>query len=114
MLGGLAGGTVGFFAGGLAGAALCSCEGGEGFDELWAAFLGAAAGTAISIPIGVHLANGRHGNLGYSLAASLAIGAVGVLTAVAVNDDTASPAIILVIPVSQIATSVLIERKTTR
>jgi len=110
--GGLVGGALGFFAGGLAGVAVCGCDsGGEGYDELEAFFWGAAVGTAIPIPLGVHRANRSAGNYWTALAVSGGISVIGLAAAYAVNDD-ASGAIVLLIPVSQIISSVLIERGT--
>jgi hypothetical protein len=108
--GGLVGGALGFFAGGFAGVAVCGCDsGGEGYDELEAFFWGAAVGTAITIPLGVHMANRSKGNYWTALAVSGGISVIGLAAAYAVNDD-ASGAIVLLIPVSQIISSVLIER----
>jgi len=108
--GGLVGGVLGFFAGGLSGVAVCDCNSGEGYDALEAFFLGAAVGTAITIPLGVHLANRSDGNYGISLAASAGISALGLAAAFAADEA----AIVLLVPISQIVSSVLIERRTTR
>ncbi|HEY6059567.1 MAG TPA: hypothetical protein VIV10_03195 [Gemmatimonadales bacterium] len=108
VLGGLAGGVVGFFAGGYAGA---MAGGGNrvcgddpcGLEEgVW----GAAAGVSTFIPLGVHLANGRRGSYGAELAASLVVGAVGL--GLAYNSNSGVP--LLLVPVGQIVTSMLIER----
>ena len=108
VLGGLAGGVVGFFAGGYAGA---MAGGGNrvcgddpcGFEE---AVWGAAAGVSTFIPLGVHLANGRHGSYGKDLAASLVIGVAGM--SLAYQSNSGVP--LLLMPVGQIVASVLIER----
>lgn len=108
--GGLVGGVLGFMAGGLLSVAVCDCNTGEGYDALEAFFWGAAASTAITIPLGVHAANRFDGSYGTALAASVGISAIGLAVAFATDE----PAFILLIPVSQIVSSVLIERRTTR
>jgi hypothetical protein len=54
------------------------------------------------------MANGRRDSYGRSLLASLGIGTVGLAAAFATN----SGAVLLTVPVAQIVTSALIERKT--
>ena len=113
--GGLVGGALGFFAGGLSGVAVCGCSsGGEAYQGLEAFLWGAAVGTVVAIPLGVHMANRFQGSYGTALAASVVIAAIGLAAAIGANDDTGSPAIVFMIPVSQIVSSVLIERRTTR
>lgn len=107
--GGLVGGVLGSMAGGLSSVAVCGCNTVEGYDALEAFFWGAAVSTAITIPLGVHAANRLKGNYGTALAASVGISAIGLAAAFAADE----PAIILLIPVSQIVSSVLIERRTT-
>lgn len=112
--GGLVGGALGFFAGGFSGVAVCGCSSGGGeYDALEAFFLGAAVGTAVTIPLGVHLSNHLEGSYLTALAVSIGISAVALAAAFALHDETASPALVLMIPVSQIISSVLIERRTT-
>lgn len=111
--GGLVGGALGFFAGGFSGVAVCGCTSGEVNDALEAFFLGAAVGTAVTIPLGVHLSNHLEGSYLTALAVSIGISAVALAAAFALDDETASPALVLMIPVSQIISSVLIERRTT-
>jgi hypothetical protein len=100
------GGAVGVFAGALAGAKLTAhdCED----CALIGAVYGAMAGGSALLPLGVHLANQGRGNLGLSLLSSLAIGAVGLGVASATN----SAVVMLPVPVLQIVSSMLIERKT--
>jgi hypothetical protein len=112
VLGGLAGGVVGFFAGGYAGAA---AGGGDrvcgddpcGFEE---AIWGATAGVSTFIPLGVHLANGRRGNYGAELAASLVVGVAGL--GLAYSSNSGVP--LVLVPVGQLVTSMLIERAAAR
>jgi hypothetical protein len=95
-------------AGGLIGGALIGqhFEGSPCEDCILGAFLGALAGESLAIPLGVHLANGRRGDAGPALAASIGIGAVG-LGAAALTEQWG---ILLAIPVLQIAASIGIER----
>jgi len=75
-LGGLGAATVGTFTGAAIGARLTTrypCED-CGLEGL--VYGGVAGGSAL-LPLGVHLANGRRGNYGASLLASLGIGAAG-------------------------------------
>lgn len=112
VLGGLAGGVVGFFAGGYTGAMAGGGNRVCGDDPcgLEEAIWGAAAGVSTFIPLGVHLANGRRGRYGAELAASLVVGAVGL--GLAYNSNTGVP--LLLVPVGQIVTSMLIERAAAR
>lgn len=112
VLGGLAGGVVGFFAGGYAGAMAGGGNRVCGDDPcgLEEAIWGAAAGVSTFIPLGVHLANGRRGSYGAELAASLVVGAVGL--GLAYDRNNGVP--LLLVPVGQIVTSMLIERAAAR
>jgi len=107
ILGGVGLGAAGLFGGALIGDRFqrFPCE-----DCIEGAFYGALAGESLAIPLGVHLANHRRGNLAPALAASLGIGALG-LGAAAVTDQWG---ILLAIPVFQVAASIGIERHTAR
>jgi hypothetical protein len=104
--GGVLGGAVGVFAGALAGAKLTErdCED----CGLVGAVYGAIAGGSALLPLGVHVANHGRGNFGLSLLSSLAIGGVGL----ALASETNSAAVMIPVPVLQIVSSILIERKT--
>ena len=104
--GGVLGGAVGVFAGALVGARLTEHD----CDDcgLVGAVYGAVAGGSALLPLGVHVANHGRGNLGLSLSSSLAIGGVGLALAVESN----SAAVLIPVPVLQIVSSILIERKT--
>jgi hypothetical protein len=108
LLGGVLGGVAGVFAGGIVGAKLTdgNCEdcGLEG------AAYGLVVGGSALLPLGVHLANGRRGNFGRALLASLAIGAAGFGAALGTNRGE----IMLAVPVLQLISSVAIERATGR
>jgi hypothetical protein len=107
ILGGVALGAAGLFGGALVGDRFqrFPCE-----DCIEGAFYGALAGESLAIPLGVHLADRRRGNLAPALAASLGIGALG-LGAAALTDEWG---ILLAIPVVQVAASIGIERHTAR
>ena len=107
ILGGVALGAAGLFGGALIGDRFqrFPCE-----DCIEGAFYGALAGESLAIPLGVHLADHRRGNLAPALVASLGIGALGLGAAV-VTDQWG---ILLAIPVLQVAASIGIERHTAR
>ena len=109
-LGGLLAGITGVVAGGFAGAVV---ERGGGCDGDWCGFAGAvhgaAAGSAVMVPVGVHLTNRRRGNLGRAMLYSLGVTAVGVAVAHATDDGIP----ILLIPLAQIVVSVAAETATT-
>lgn len=110
--GGLAGGAVGLFGGGVLGYTLSGggriC--GDDSCGLLGGVYGAAMGEVVLLPLGVHLANRARGNYGYSLLASAAVGAIGVGLAGATN----STELLLAVPIGQLISSVLIERATSR
>lgn len=105
VIGGLLGGLGGLYAGALLGANL----GGQNCEDcgLAEAFYGAAIGSALGIAGGVHLANGRQGSFGHSALATLAIAGGGILAAT----TTGEAAILLAVPIGQIAAAVGIERR---
>ncbi len=104
--GGVLGGVVGLFAGALAGAKLTEhdCED----CGLVGAVYGAVAGGSALLPLGIHIANHGRGNFGLSLLSSLAIGGLGL----ALASETNSASLMIPVPIAQIVTSILIERKT--
>src|SRR5690606_11432912 len=70
-MGGLLAGTTGLVLGAYAGAALEQSTGCAGdWCGLGGGLVGAALGSTLMVPIGVHLANDQRGNLGQSVAAS--------------------------------------------
>ena len=72
------------------------------------AVYGAVAGGSALLPLGIHIANHGRGNFGLSLLSSLAIGGLGL----ALASETNSASVMIPVPVAQIVTSILIERKT--
>jgi len=105
VLGGLLLGAGGLFAGALLGDRMqrYPCE-----DCIEGALYGALVGESLAIPLGVHLGDRRQGNAGIALATSVGIGVLG-LGAAAATDEWR---LLFVIPVAQIATSIVIERHT--
>lgn len=112
IFGGLAGGALGFFAFGFAGALIADSQapdGSDGFEALGGFVIGAIVGESVMLPLGVHVANKRRGDYGIELLASVGIAAIGVGLTGAIEDL----AIVFLpgIPIAQLATAIAIERK---
>jgi hypothetical protein len=109
------GGAMGWIAGLAAGAAVgyaIQPDAGDswiGAGEWW---LGALVGSSAGAATGVHLANGRSGDL--LLSSGGALLSVPVALLVAVPLVWVHGAGILLVPVAQIGTSILLERRTSR
>ncbi|HEV2733337.1 MAG TPA: hypothetical protein VGV85_00815 [Longimicrobiaceae bacterium] len=111
-LGGIAGGALGFFGGGLLGygveTGLAGCEG------EWCGFagtiFGAAIGEVVMLPLGVHLANRSRGSYAPSLGMSLAVGLGGLVLASAAGASV--PLVVPAIPAAQILAAIAVERRT--
>ncbi len=104
-------GLVGFVVGGFSGAAMAQDCTGDEFCELEAAFLGAAAGGAFGMALGVHLGNQRRGNLALDFLTGAAIWGAGIGIAVASGWDAQVTRVALVtIPLAQLAGTVVVER----
>lgn len=111
---GLATGAAGFLLGGLVGAALSGHHDDHDswVDALQGAVIGGTVGESLMLPVGVHLANDRRGDLLLSMPASVAIGVSGALLAKRLERNSkAWPALILT-PIAQLAVSIAIERST--
>ncbi len=112
-LGGVAGGAVGFFGGGLIGytaeTGLTGCAGDEwcGFGGI---LLGAAVGEVVMLPMGVHLANRSRGSYAPSLGTSVAVGLAGL--AVASQAGEAAGVVVAAVPVAQLLAAIAVERGT--
>ena len=117
--GGLLGAGAGILAGGIVGAMVggntCSdpgnpdsCRGLEGF------FLGASIAQAATIPLGVHLMNGRRGSYGKALLFTTGVAAAGLLAVYALDGGPATVGIAVSVPVAHLIGSVIIETKTSR
>jgi hypothetical protein len=107
---GLLAGTVGFFGGGFVGAAIdqASSDVYEEWDGLYGFIIGAPIGESLLLPVGVHLANGRRGNLPFALLASIGIAGTGIALAAAAEDAK----ILVAIPIAQLLACTAIERST--
>ena len=105
VMGGILGGAAGLAAGAMVGRQI----GDEGCEDCWAdeVFWGAVVGASVGLATGVHLANGRRGSLANAALASLVIGAGGLLAAGLAD----GPALLLAIPIFQIAGAITIERE---
>jgi hypothetical protein len=103
------GGTVGVFGGMLAGVALAHTHKCAGEDcSLGQALVGAAVGEAIGVAVGAHLGSARRGNLALAALTSVGISAAGALALR--NPSGAAPAIVVAIPVLQLAAVLALER----
>lgn len=109
---GLLAGTIGFFGGGFVGAAIdkASSDGYEEWDGLLGFVIGAPIGESLLLPVGVHLANGRRGNLSHATFASIAIAGAGIALAASTGDAK----ILVAIPIAQLLACTAIERSTSR
>jgi hypothetical protein len=104
LLAGATGGLAGMYSGALLTASSCEdCA-------IIGGIYGLAAGVSSGIPLGVHFSNGGRGRLVPSLLASLAIGGAGLGLAIAADE----PAVLLAVPVLQLAAAIGIERRTGR
>ncbi len=109
---GLLMGTIGFFGGALVGYEIdkitSDYEGEwDGFDGV---LIGAPIGESLLLPVGVHLANGRRGNLPLAMLASIGIAGTGI--ALAASADNAN--ILVAIPIAQLIACFAIERSASR
>lgn len=112
MAAGLLAGTIGFFGGGFVGAAIdkASSDGYEEWDGLYGFVVGAPIGESLLLPVGVHLANGRRGNLPLAVLASIGIAGTGIALAASAGDAK----ILVAIPIAQLLACTAIERSTSR
>jgi hypothetical protein len=112
MAAGLLAGTIGFFGGGFVGAGIdkASSDGYEEWDGLYGFVVGAPIGESLLLPVGVHLANGRRGNLPLSVLASVGIAGTGIALAASAGDAK----ILVAIPIAQLLACTAIERSTSR
>lgn len=124
VAGGALGATAGVVAGALAGGALSwaltNCDDQDGClgDYANGAFHGAAVGSSLLVPLGVHWANGKRGSYSPAALASAGVAAVGVGAFWAVQKsegpDALMVGIVVAIPVIQTLASIAIERRTER
>ena len=114
--GGLVGGAIGLIVFGYLGAVIADDpDSSEDLDALGGFVLGGALGEATMLPLGVHLVNRRQGNYAASMLASVGIVVAGLGLAFLTEDQAPLPGIILAaIPVAQLTSSIVIERRTSR
>lgn len=113
---GLGAGLVGFVVVGYIGARIADDPNNyEDLDALGGAIVGGTIGESMLLPFGVHLADHRRGRVLPAVLASLGIGVAGVSLAIATQDAAPLPVVILVLtPISQLISSIAIERATAR
>ena len=111
-LGGVVGGAIGLFGGGLVGYELGGGGRVCGDDScgFLGMFLGAAVGEVIMLPLGVHVGNGKRGSYGAAFAASTAVAVGGLL--ILGQADVGEAAVIL--PIGQIVAAMLAEKAAAR
>ena len=109
--GGILGGAVGFFGGGMLGVASAENCSDCGFGSIGRFLLGASIGEALVLPLGVHYGNKRRGKLGFVFLTSLAMAGGGLMIMDRLNADESW---FLLVPVLQIGATVAVERITAR
>lgn len=111
---GLLTGAAGLLLGGLVGAALSGDreDADSWVDALEGAVIGGTVGESLMLPVGVHLANDRRGDLLLSMPASLVIGVAGAAFARNVSSKTKNLPILILTPVAQLVASIAIEKNT--
>ena len=107
-------GAAGLLLGGLVGAALSGDrdESDSWVNALQGAVIGGTVGESLMLPVGVHLANDRRGDLLLSMPASLVIGVAGAVFARNASSKTENLPILILTPLAQLAASIAIERNT--
>ena len=109
--GGALAGISGLVAGAFIGAHLERAGGCSGdWCGLGGGLVGAAIGTTMMIPVGVHLSNDERGNLSQGLSASALALAGGMAMTLIIQDGTP----MLFVPIAQIMVAVAAERRTER
>lgn len=107
--GSVVGGTAGVFGGMLAGVVFAHTGQCSGEDcSLGRALAGAAVGEAIGVALGAHRGSARRGNLALAMLTSVGIAGAGALALT--QPSGASPAIVVAIPVLQLAAVLALER----
>jgi hypothetical protein len=119
--GGVLGAAAGWLVGGLAvGVPLASTNpfGSDALDDgVWTPgmILGLELGQAVGIPVAVHLANGRQGNLRASLMASAVLATAGTLLLwtgdVEALEEPGRLTVLVAVPIAQLVTSIWLERR---
>lgn len=111
---GLLAGAAGFLVGGLVGAALSGepNQTDSWVESLQGAMVGGTMTESLMLPVGVHLANDRRGDLLLSMPASFLIGATGAFVGRRVESTGRAWPILVLTPIAQLVASIAIERNT--
>jgi hypothetical protein len=113
IAGGLFAGAIGFFGGAFVGYGIDTAISDGYYDEydgLAGLVIGAPIGESLLMPVGVHLANGRRGNLPLAMLASMGIAGTGI--AIAASSYESAAIVLPLSAVSQLIACVAIERTT--
>lgn len=115
IVGGLLGGAAGLYLGGVFGANLSggglssdAVSGGDGWDDLGNAILFGAIGESLGMALGIHLANERRGSYWRGALAVAGTGIIMLIPAASIDNAW------VIIPVAQLWSGIVIERRTTR
>ena len=113
---GVATGAAGFLVGGIVGAALIGeiNHADSWVSALQGAVVGGTIGESLMLPVGVHLANDRQGDLLLSMPASLAIGAGGAWLGRRLDRKGRAWPVLVLTPIAQLAAAIAIERNTSQ
>jgi hypothetical protein len=111
---GLLTGAAGFVVGGLLGAALVGeyDSSDSWVGALQGAIVGGTIGESLMLPVGVHLANDRRGDLLVTMPTSLAIGAAGAWIGRRLDRTGHAWPVLVLTPIAQLAASIGLERHT--
>ena len=111
---GLLTGAAGFLVGGLVGAALSGepNQTDSWVESLQGAMVGGTMTESLMLPVGVHLANDRRGDLLLSMPASFLIGAAGAFVGRRFESTGRAWPVLVLTPIAQLVASIAIERNT--
>lgn len=111
---GLLTGAAGFVVGGLVGAALVGerADTDNWVSALQGAIVGGTVGESLMLPVGVHLANDRRGDLLITMPTSLAIGVAGAWVGRRLDRSGHAWPVLVLTPIAQLAASIGLERHT--
>lgn len=115
VVGGLLGGAAGLYLGGVFGANLSGgglsandVGGGGSWNDLGNALLFGAIGESLGMALGIHLANDRRGSYWRGAVAVAGTGIIMLIPAVSIDNAW------VIIPVAQLWSGIVVERRTTR
>jgi hypothetical protein len=111
-LAGAGAGVVGGLAGGLAGVAIARCTGSGCAGPF---IIGFVVGETATIPLGVHLAEGRRGSYPAAALVSAGVAAAGLGALLVVGDSgPAAQGVAVLVPIAQLVSSMAVERRIAR